>query len=346
MHRPRLKELDVAEREYRVPTPEEAVSQLVGMLDLEALPGDGGEDRFLAPVFEQAFWRVFGGQVLAQAVTAAMRTVDPERAVHSVHGYFLRPGDATKPIEVSVERLRDGGSFSARRSHAIQDGKPILSMITSFQKPAAGPEHQAPMPLGIPDPEELPAPEELVGHVKHPVMQEWARGRPFEIRHIDRPIYLEADRDHRPTSAVWLKTRTPLPDDPNIHRAALLYASDYTLLEPVLRQHGFYWAKPGLKVASLDHAMWWHRHARADEWLLYVKDSPAAQSSRGFSHGAIYTRSGQLVASTAQEGMIRPPQGVKPLLQETVQKRAINAGRAQRQLNQKYKTAWRSRYMD
>lgn len=338
----------MSERPYRVPTPAEAVDRLVGMLDLEDLvPADGepgAEDRFLGPVFDQAFWRVFGGQVLAQSAIAAMRTVDPERVIHSVHGYFLRPGDATKPIEIGVERLRDGGSFSARRSQAYQDGRPILSMIASFQRPSPGPTHQQDMPLDIPGPEELAAPHELVGHVKHPVMQEWAHGRPFEIRHVDRPIYLEEDTLPRAANAVWMRTRGPLPDDPNVHRAAILYASDYTLLEPVLRRHGLYWAKPGMKVASLDHAMWWHREARADEWLLYIQRSPSAQSSRGLGAGAIYTRDGALVATVAQEGMVRRPHGLKPRIQERVQQSMVRSSRTQRRLERQYSSTWASRY--
>lgn len=330
--------------------PTDAVTQLVDMLQLESLESldeaTGGHDRFLAPTQPQAFWRVFGGQVLAQSTAAAVRTVDSDRAPHSVHGYFLRPGDANKPIEIHVERLRDGGSFSARRSQAYQDGKPILSMIASFQTTSGGPVHQTPMPAGIPEPEELADPEELVGHVKHPVVQEWGSGRPFEIRHIDRPIYLEADRHERATTAVWMRTRRPLPDDRNIHRAAILYASDYTLLEPMLRRHGYYWAKPGLKLASLDHAFWWHRHARADEWLLYVQESPSAQNARGLGTGSIFSRDGRLVASVAQEGMIRPPQGLKPRMKEAFQRPTVTDKARQRELNAKYGSAWRSRYMD
>lgn len=334
------------ESEYRIPSPQQSVANLVEMLNLQSLPAEEGssEDRFLAPVFPQAFWRVFGGQVLAQATTAAMRTVDSSRVVHSVHGYFLRPGDASRPIEVSVERLRDGGSFSARRSQAYQDGTPILSMISSFQKPSPGLDHASVAPHDIPGPEDLATPEELVGHVKHPIVQEWGRGRPFEIRHVDRPIYLEADRDRRPTTAVWMRTRDRLPDDPNVHRAAILYASDYTLLEPVLRQHGVYWAKPGMKVASLDHAFWWHRDARADEWLLYLQQSPSAQSARGLGTGSIYSRDGRLVATVAQEGMVRAPQGLKPRIKERMQRLAVGPG-IHKELNRKYNSAWRSRYM-
>lgn len=337
----------MAERQYRVPSPEEAVEQLVGMLELEQLaPAEEGgthphtEDRFLGPVFEQAFWRVFGGQVLAQSAVAAMRTVEPARAIHSVHGYFLRPGDSAEPIEIGVERLRDGGSFSARRSQAYQDGRPILSMIASFQQPSPGPLHQLEMPSGIPEPDQLPAPHELIGHVRHPVMQEWGRGRPFEIRHVDRPIYLEEDRKPRAVNAVWMRTKTPLPDDPVIHRAALLYASDYTLLEPVLRRHGLYWAKPGMKVASLDHAMWWHRDARADEWLLYVQTSPAAQGSRGLAQGHIFTAEGRLVATVSQEGMVRRPEGIGPRVRERIQRSMTDRTKTRQQANRKYGATW------
>lgn len=340
----------MTERPYRVPSPAEAVQRLVSMLDLEQLdPVEGArgtEERFLGPVFDQAFWRVFGGQVLAQSAAAAMRTVDSDRIIHSVHGYFLRPGDASKPLEIGVERLRDGGSFSARRSQAYQDGRPILSMIASFQRPSPGPTHQRQMPLEVPDPDQLAGPEELVGHVKHPVMQEWGHGRPFEIRHVDRPIYLEEDRVPRAANAVWMRARSPLPDDANIHRAAVLYASDYTLLEPVLRQHGLYWAKPGLKVASLDHAMWWHRDAAADDWLLYVQTSPSAQSSRGLGAGAIYDRDGALVASVVQEGMVRPPQGLRPRIRERIQQSVLRDAGTRQRLNRTYGSTWASRYFD
>lgn len=321
-----------------------AAARLVDMLSLESLGREDSVEKFRAPVSDQAFWRVFGGQVLAQSARAAINTVDSERLIHSVHGYFLRPGDANAPIEISVESLRDGRSFSARRSQAYQNGKPILSMISSFQKPSAGLYHQLPMPSGIPDPEELAPPEELIGHVKHPIMQEWSSGRPFEIRHVDRPIYIEADRDARPSNAVWMRTRDPLPDDLALHQCAVLYASDYTLLEPVLRAHGLYWAKPGVKIASLDHAFWWHRPVRADEWLLYVQQSNGSQSGRGLASGLIYTRDGELAASVTQEGMVRPPQGLRPKLRETVQKAVIGGGSQRRSLNGRYSTTWRSRY--
>jgi acyl-CoA thioesterase-2 len=224
-----------------------------------------------------------------------------------MHGYFLRPGSVEHPITFSVDRIHDGRSFSTRRTQAYQDGQPILSMIASFQDVDDGLEHQIDMPENIPDPESLPSTAEVLKDVDHPVARFWATERAFDIRHVGSPLYLEADGDRTPHQAVWMKAVGTLPDDPNLHRAALAYASDHTILEPILRGHGLAWVTPGLKVASLDHAMWWHRDGRADEWLLYVQDSPNSIGGRGLSLGRIYDRAGHLLASVAQEGMIRVP---------------------------------------
>lgn len=253
--------------------------------------------------------RLFGGQVLGQSLVAAAKSVDPDRLIHSMHGYFLRPGDAAAPITFGVQRLRDGRSFSARRTHAYQNGIPILSMIASFQVPDTGIEHQEPMPVGIPDPETLPSTAQLLGDIDHPVARMWAYERPFDIRHVGANLYLDVKGQHVAHQAVWLKTLGPMPDDQNLHRAALAYASDYTLLEPSLRRHGISWSTPGMSIASLDHAMWWHRTLRVDEWLLYVAESPSASGARGLNLGRFYNRDGELVASVAQEGMIRLPEG-------------------------------------
>ncbi|WP_448004919.1 acyl-CoA thioesterase [Agromyces bauzanensis] len=265
------------------------------------------EDIFTGPSQWMPHGRVFGGQVLAQSLVAAMHTVPSERTIHSMHGYFLRPGDVTHPITFSVDRLYDGRSFSTRRTHAFQNGVPILSLIASFQHGDDGLEHQVDMPEGIPDPEGLPTTAEVLGEIDHDVARHWSNERAFDVRHIPSAIYLSADGDREPRQAVWMRAFGRLPDDPKQHRAALAYASDYSILEPVLRAHGVAWATPGLKIASLDHAMWWHRDARVDEWLLYVQESPSASGGRGLSLGRIYTRDGVLVASVAQEGMIRVP---------------------------------------
>lgn len=282
------------------------------LLDLLNLDGDDhartDEDIFVGHTPSHTFGRVFGGQVLAQSVVAATRTVEPSRAVHSLHGYFLRPGDPNQNITFGVQRLRDGRSFSARRVHAYQNGEPILSMITSFQEPAQGIEHHDPLPISAPDPETLPTTAELIGHIDHPVAREWAYQRPFDVRHVTDAIYLPQKFEKSPEAVVWLRTTAKLPDDPALHRAALAYASDYMLLEPVLRAHGKTWVHPGLSVASLDHAMWWHRDFRADEWLLYVLHSPSASSARGLGTGQFYDREGTLVATVAQEGMVRLPE--------------------------------------
>jgi acyl-CoA thioesterase-2 len=245
--------------------------------------------------------------VLAQSLVAAQRTIPDDRFVHSLHGYFLRPGNVTLPITFSVERIHDGRSFSTRRTQAYQDGLPILSMIASFQDVDDGLEHQLDMPTDLPHPEELPTAAEVLRGLEHPVAKVWANERPFDMRHIPSPLYLSVDGPHVAHQAVWLKAVGRLPDDHNLHRAALAYASDYSILEPIFRRHGVAWTTPGLKAASLDHAMWFHRFGRVDEWMLYVQESPNATGGRGLSQGRIYSRDGALLASVAQEGMIRVP---------------------------------------
>jgi acyl-CoA thioesterase-2 len=283
------------------------LSGLLATLDLTDTGARTSEDIFTGPSQYMPGGRIYGGQVLAQSLVAAIRTVSDDRFVHSMHGYFLRPGDVSDTITFSVDRIHDGRSFSTRRTQAYQKGEPILSMIASFQDVDDGLEHQAAMPADLPDPESLPSTADLLGSVDHPVARFWASERAFDIRHIGSAIYLTVDGERVPHQAVWMKAIGRLPDDPNLHRAALAYASDHTILEPVMRGHGVAWTTPGLKIASLDHAMWWHRDGRADEWLLYVEESPNAIGGRGLSFGRIFDRAGRLLASVAQEGMIRVP---------------------------------------
>ncbi len=285
----------------------EPLASLLTALDLTDTGARTSEDIFTGPSQWMPLGRVYGGQVLAQSLIAAMRTVPDERVVHSMHGYFLRPGDVNLPITFSVDRIHDGRSFSTRRTQAYQDGLPILSMIASFQDEDEGLDHQVEMPEGLPDPESLPNSAATLAHIDHPVAQYWASDRPFDMRHVPSPVYLSVEGEHVAHQAVWIKSVGPLPDDPDLHRAALAYASDYTIMESAMRRHGVAWSTPGLKAASLDHAMWWHRFGRVDEWLLYAQESPSATGGRGLSLGRIYSRDGRLLASVAQEGMIRVP---------------------------------------
>jgi acyl-CoA thioesterase-2 len=283
------------------------VSGLLAALDLTDTGARTSEDIFTGPSQWMPLGRVFGGQVLAQSLVAAMRTIAHDRTVHSMHGYFLRPGDVAQPITFSVDRIHDGRSFSTRRVQAYQNGLPILSMISSFQDLDPGLDHQIPMPENLPAPESLPSTAEVLSGIDHPAAAFWSDERAFDIRHVPSPIYLAASGERVPHQAVWLKSVSPLPDDPNLHRAALAYASDYTLLEPIMRAHGVAWSTQGLRAASLDHAMWWHRPGRVDEWMLYVQESPTAMGGRGLALGRIYSREGVLLASVAQEGMVRVP---------------------------------------
>lgn len=287
--------------------PNDPLGEMLGALNLADAGGARTrEDIFIGPSQWMPHGRVFGGQVLAQSLVAATRTVD-NRPVHSLHGYFLRPGDIELPITFSVDRLRDGRSFSTRRVQAYQKGEPIFSMIASFQETDSGLDHQEDFPENIPAPEMLPSAAELIGENPHPVAQYWAKARPFDMRHVGSPIYFDVKSQPVAHQAVWLKALGPVPDDQEIHTAALAYASDYSILESIYRRHGIAWSHPGLKSASLDHAMWFHRPARVDEWLLYVQESPSASGGRGLALGRIFTREGVLVATVAQEGMVRVP---------------------------------------
>ncbi|WP_295033852.1 acyl-CoA thioesterase II [Microbacterium sp. MMO-10] len=283
-----------------------SVDMLLGILDLGATDARTTEDIFTGASHPMPTGRIYGGQVLGQSIIAAERTMPDGRIPHSMHGYFLRAGDASQGLTYAVDRIHDGRSFSTRRSQAYQNGVPIFSMIASFQDENPGIEHAEPMPDGIPAPEDLRPDEELSDGI-HPLSQRMLAERPVDMRHVEGPLFRDAGAEHIARQAVWMRLRAPFPDDPALHRAALAYLSDMSIQESILRAHGLSWATPGLKVASLDHAMWWHRPGRVDDWLLYVQDSPNARGGRGLARGRIYTRDGDLVASVAQEITIRVP---------------------------------------
>ncbi len=280
------------------------VDALVGLLDLEAIETD--IFRGLSP--QVAMQRVFGGQVAGQALVAAGRTVDSERLVHSLHSYFIRPGDPSIPIIYTVDRIRDGRSFSVRRVLAIQHGQPIFTLSASFQLPQGGIDHQAEMPAA-PPPESLPTLAE-----RHEGFDElWAVMRqipqPFDVRYVDDPPWVQrgqGPRENQP-HRIWLKADGTLPDDPLLHICVVTFASDMNLLDSVLIHHGLAARLDPISMASLDHAMWFHRQFRADDWLLYVSSSSSASGGRGLASGQFYSRDGRLVASVTQEGMIRLP---------------------------------------
>jgi acyl-CoA thioesterase-2 len=276
---------------------------LLSLLDLETLEVNiyRGRNRDLGT------GRVFGGQVFAQALVAARRTVDGEREAHSAHGYFILPGDLKAPIVYFVDRLRDGSSFTTRRVTAIQNGQAIFNLSASFHIDEPGVSHQPPMPV-VPDPESL-APElslirEMADRIPEPLRPVITQDRPIDFRPV-APIDPFNPEPRAPTRQVWFRVIGELPPEPWIHQAVLAYASDYGLLTTALQPHGIGYRTRGLQIASLDHSLWLHRRFRADEWLLYSMDSPVMAGARGFVRGAIYSRGGDLVASVAQEGLLR-----------------------------------------
>lgn len=280
----------------------QAVETLLATLNLETL-----EQNLFRGNSPQIGWqRVFGGQVIGQALVAATRTVE-ERKVHSLHGYFLQAGDPKVPIIYEVERIRDGKSFTTRRVVAIQHGRAIFFLSASFQKHEEGLTHQIEMP-NVPGPDELPSEADLkkqfLDILPPNIRAYWERERPIEMRFVGFSRYL--DRSPRPPKQyIWIKTTGALPDNPELHNCVLAYASDFSLLDTSLMPHGRILFDPTLMLASLDHALWFHRPFRVDEWLLYAQDSPSSGGARGFSRGSIYNTQGHLVASVAQEGLVR-----------------------------------------
>lgn len=287
-------------------TPEQLVAELTLLFDLEPRGGD----RFIGRRQFESSGRVFGGQAIAQAIGAARRTVPDDRYAHSLHAYFLRGGSAEEPIEFRVKRDLDGRSFSNRRVVASQGGRPILNLTASFQLPQEGLEHQfAPMP-NVPPPEDLVPDSAIRAEVAEqlpegPMKRYIARPRPIDFRSVEPRDWLDPQK-RAPVAHIWFRTVAPLPDSPAVHRAVLAYASDFQLLATALQPHGLSFPLGHVKAASLDHALWFHGPFRADDWLLYTIESPWSGRVRGFGRGQIFTRDGRLVASVAQEGMLRP----------------------------------------
>jgi acyl-CoA thioesterase-2 len=278
-------------------------TDLIRLLDLEPIEHNiyRGQNR------DVGTGMIYGGQVLAQALVAAARTVPSDRPVHSMHGYFILAGDLSVPVVYFVDRLRDGGSFTTRRVTAIQHGNAIFNLSASFHRPEAGLEHQVEMPA-VPDPDTLTPELEVIrarrDDIPEPLRDTLTQDRPLDIRPVDDPDPF--DRSVRsPRRCLWVRANGTLDDDPLHHQAVLAYASDYGLLVAALRPHGMNFRDPRLMVASLDHSIWFHRPFRADEWLLYEVESPVSGGGRGFARGTYFSRSGDVVASVAQEGLVR-----------------------------------------
>ena len=281
------------------------LQDLLDLLDLEQI--EVNMFRGVSP--SEGWQRVYGGQVIGQALVAASRTVeDTNRIAHSLHGYFLRPGDTTIPILYSVDRIRDGRSFNTRRVIAVQQGEAIFSMSASFQVLEDGLHHQIDMPSDIKPPEECATQEALheayIDRIPEEYRESFERPRPIEMRYVE-PINDFEPNPMPPYQHVWIRASDVMPDDVRLNQCFLAYASDMTLLDTCYRPHGIGWADQDFQVASLDHSMWFHQPFRTDEWLLYQQDSPFSGGARGFNRGSFYTRKGELVASAAQEGLIR-----------------------------------------
>ena len=280
------------------------LDDLVKLLALERIE----ENLYRGQSQDLGWGTVFGGQVLGQALSAAVHTTPAERHVHSLHAYFLRPGNVSMPIVYDVDRIRDGSSFTTRRVVAIQAGRPIFNLSASFQLDEPGLEHQDEMPEA-PPPESCPTEQERYAKFAHrlpsPLRERAVAERPFELRTTDPDDDPFAPAPRPPKRMIWVKATARLPDEPALHRYLLAYVSDFSFVTTSLTPHGITWITPGFQLASIDHIMWFHRPFRVDDWLLHVIESPSASGSRGLVRGRVFSRDGKLVASTAQEGLVR-----------------------------------------
>ena len=306
---------------------------LLAALDLKACQPEHYDLAWSATTQYCPWPKAYGGDMVAQAAAAAMLSTEPDRRLHSMHSYFMRPVDIGAEVRYEVEVLRDGRGYSTRQVRAFQNGKPVYAMLASFQVPEEGAELTPPAPAGVPAPETLPSSAEYLagiepgtaaaGTLTAAAKEYWSAGRSFDMRHVPGPVYVTVEGERAPHQALWVRAFEDFDalranalesagpeglalDDERLHAAALAYVCDYTIIEPTLRALGLAWADPGLTTASLDHAMWFHRPARVDQWLLYVQEAAGAQSGRGLGLGRFFDTDGRLVATVAQEAMVRP----------------------------------------
>ena len=274
-------------------------------VELTPAPAEVYDEAYEAATQYVPWPKAYGGDMVAQAAAAMMRSVDGDRALHSMHSYFMRPADVGATIRYEVERLRDGRGYSTRNVRGFQNGKAVYAAMGSFQVPEDGPDFQPEAPAAV-DPVSLRSAAEALEEAAGPAANYWSTGRSFDMRHVPGPVYVKLEGDPVPQQAIWVKAFDAFPDDADLHRAALAYVCDYTILEPLLRVNGLHWSSPGLATASLDHSMWFHRDGRADQWILYAQEAVSGQSNRGLATGRFFDRQGRLLATVAQEGMIRP----------------------------------------
>jgi acyl-CoA thioesterase-2 len=280
-------------------------------IDLTPVPAKVHDEAYEAVPQYVPWPKAYGGDMVAQSAVAMMRSVEFDRTLHSMHSYFMRPVDVGSTVRYEVEYLRDGRGYSTRSVRGYQNQKTVFVAMGSFQVPENGTDYQPEAPAEI-APESLRTATEVLSGIDSAAAQYWSAGRSFDMRHVPGPLYIEVEGGQEAHQGVWIKAFDRLPDtadpraDADLHRAALAYVCDYTILEPLLRTQGLHWSSPGLTTASLDHSMWFHRSGRADEWVLYAQKAISGQSNRGMALGQFFDRQGRLLATVAQEGMIRP----------------------------------------